>query len=140
MKKHLIPFVIVFFTFLMLGCTLAPFVQAGGDGDQQTIKALLDKGQNVNQVDSGWTALMYASRNGHLDTVKLLIDNGADVNILTHMPPKTALSMAAYNKHADVIKLLLKNGADIDETLRMMEGAHTVWSQEETNYLRGFKK
>jgi ankyrin repeat protein len=26
--------------------------------------------------NGGWTALMFAARNGHADTVKLLIENG----------------------------------------------------------------
>ena len=44
----------------------------------EVMKALLDKGANVNaKAVLGWTALMLASKGGHVDVVKLLKAHGA---------------------------------------------------------------
>lgn len=40
---------------------------------------------------SGYTALHYASRNGHLDMCKLLVGKGANVNALTKLGKVSAL-------------------------------------------------
>ena len=51
-------------------------------GHTEIVKALLDKGADVNaKSKDGVTALMWASQDGHTEIVKaLLIDKGADVN------------------------------------------------------------
>lgn len=54
------------------------------DNDTSRIENLLRKGVNVNVEDkSGYTALHYASRNGHTEACKFLISKGANVNALT---------------------------------------------------------
>lgn len=59
----------------------------------------------------GMTALLLASRDGHLDAVKLLVEVGADVNAVD---PNgiTPLLMALTNGQIDVAKFLLEHGAD----------------------------
>jgi ankyrin repeat protein len=59
----------------------------------------------------GWSALMYAARQGALDTVKGLVDAGADVNA-AGPDGVTALILAIINAHFDVAALLLDRGAD----------------------------
>jgi ankyrin repeat protein len=59
----------------------------------------------------GMTALLLASRDGHLDAVKLLIEVGADVN-LADPNGVTPLLMALTNGQIDVAKFLLEHGAD----------------------------
>lgn len=50
--------------------------------DEATAKQLLDKGANVNALDSqGMTALMHAVAQQKFGLVKLLVEHGADVNI-----------------------------------------------------------
>ena len=50
----------------------------------QSIRFLIDQGADVNaKTSQGFTALMYASRDGFLETVEHLVSNGADVNSKT---------------------------------------------------------
>ena len=50
----------------------------------QTVKFLIDHGVDVNaKTTQGFTALIYASRDGFLKTVKHLITNGAEVDAQT---------------------------------------------------------
>lgn len=69
-------------------------------GDQKRVQSLLDKSNNpkelVNSLDnSGYTALHYAARNGHLNICKLLLDHGAYINAQTRSGKATPLHKAA---------------------------------------------
>lgn len=57
-------------------------LEASKNNDLETLKALIEKGADVNAKDEfcNRTALMYASFNGYLEIVKYLIDKGADIN------------------------------------------------------------
>ncbi len=59
----------------------------------------------------GWTALMYAAREGSLEAAKMLADSGADLNI-TDPDGTSALEYAIINGHYEVAKTLLDKGAD----------------------------
>ncbi len=59
----------------------------------------------------GMTALLLASRDGHLDAAKLLVEVGADVDA-ADPNGMTPLLMALTNGQIDVAKLLLEQGAD----------------------------
>ena len=57
-------------------------VTAAEIGLIEDVRKLLDAGVDPNlRNESGWTALMQASMNGHTDIVKLLISEGADVTV-----------------------------------------------------------
>jgi len=58
----------------------------------------------------GWTALMYAAREGSLEAGKMLADSGADLNV-TDPDGTSALEYAIINGHYDVGKMLLDKGA-----------------------------
>lgn len=61
----------------------------------------------------GWTALMYAARQGAVDAAKALADCGADLN--AQDPDGTpAISFAIINGHYDVAELLAARGADVN--------------------------
>ena len=50
----------------------------------QTVKFLIDHGADVNsKTTQGFTALIYASRDGFLKTVEHLITNGAEIDAQT---------------------------------------------------------
>lgn len=64
------------------------FFKAAKTGDTRTVADLLDKGVNVDTLlnPDGWTALHFASANGHLETVKVLLAAGAKTSI-SGIPP-----------------------------------------------------
>ncbi len=61
----------------------------------------------------GWTALVWAARNGRTDLVNLLIDSGANIDAITK-DGFTALVHAIDNKHTETAHVLLERGADPD--------------------------
>jgi ankyrin repeat protein len=63
-------------------------------------------------MDTGTTALMFASDSGHLAVAKELLEHGADPNTATTDNGRTALMRASLNCHLDVVKELLERGAD----------------------------
>jgi ankyrin repeat protein len=61
----------------------------------------------------GWTALMYAARQGSLDAATALVESGADFNAAD--PNGTpAITFAIINGHYDVAALLAGKGADVN--------------------------
>jgi ankyrin repeat protein len=61
----------------------------------------------------GWSALIYAAREGALDAARALIDAGADRNA-TDPESTSALIIAIINGHFDVARLLIERGADLN--------------------------
>jgi hypothetical protein len=73
---------------------------------------LLEEKANVNvKVDKGWTALGYASSNGHADVVQALLAAKADINVRA-VGGSTALIAASQTDHSEVVRILLAAGAD----------------------------
>lgn len=62
----------------------------------------------------GFTALLCASRNGHLQVVQYLVANGADVNLTSNSRDKTPLLAAAFKGHLDIVQYLLTQHAQIN--------------------------
>ena len=81
------------------------------DGNISDICKLKDKYDCSGVIEykdgDGWTALMYASINGHIDVVKILIDMGANVNNKNE-GGWTALMIAS---NEEIKKLLRAKGA-----------------------------
>jgi ankyrin repeat protein len=61
----------------------------------------------------GFTAAMYAAREGALDAIGALADGGANLN-LADPDGSTPLILAIINAHYDVAALLAEKGADLD--------------------------
>ena len=88
-------------------------IKASYHGDVLTVKALLNKGADVNAMGNGVTALFFASQNGHIDVVKVLLENGANVNARLS-DDMTALLIASGKGHTDVVKVLLEKDANVN--------------------------
>ncbi len=110
----------------------SPLSCASFEGRIDTVKALLDKGADVNKdchegnqpVGRG-SPLIYASSANQLDVAKILLAHGADVNIKAGyygqgtpgsvckgLKEPTALVIAAVSGYTDMVRLLLAHGAD----------------------------
>jgi ankyrin repeat protein len=73
----------------------------------------------------GWTALMYAARQGAFEAARALVDAGANLNLAD--PDGTlALTFAIINGHYDVAALLADKGADVNQPDRT--GATPLYS------------
>lgn len=93
--------------------------EAARKGDAVMVRALLDKGADVNaKFRYGATALSYASDKGHTEVVNVLLERGADVNVKDTFYQSTPLQWAASKGHIAIIKALLDKGATgIDQVL-----------------------
>jgi ankyrin repeat protein len=59
----------------------------------------------------GWSAVMFAAREGATEAVRALAESGANLN-LTDPEGTTALIIAVINGHYDVVSALVEKGAD----------------------------
>jgi len=100
-------------------------LDAAKNGDTSTVKALIEKGADVNQQGQyGYTPLMWAIERGHTGTALLLINRGADVNIQSERS-WTPLIFAVNKGQSKIAQLLLDKGADVNW---MLDGGWTPLS------------
>ncbi|XP_014438922.1 ankyrin repeat domain-containing protein 39 isoform X3 [Tupaia chinensis] len=82
------------------------------NGDLGRVKYLIQKATDPSQPDSaGYTALHYASRNGHYAVCQFLLESGAKCDAQTH-GGATALHRASYCGHTEIARLLLSHGSN----------------------------
>ncbi len=58
---------------------LSTFCKAVMQGDVDTVKKLIELGEDVNQKSLGKAPIHYAARYNKVEVLKVLIDNGADL-------------------------------------------------------------
>lgn len=98
---------------------------AARKGDVAAVKALLDKGADVNaKTQYGATALSYACDKGHTEVVRLLIERGADVNVKDTFYGEVPLGWALGKGHVEIVRLLIGHGAEGKERA-LTEGAES---------------
>jgi hypothetical protein len=92
-------------------------------GNLEGVRYYLDKGANIegkaSEINFGVTALITASKGGHINVVKELLDRGANIEA-TDMYGRTSLVEASNRGHTDVVRELLKRGAS---TARILPGS-----------------
>jgi ankyrin repeat protein len=88
-------------------------------GDAAEVKALLDKGADVNaKFRYGATALFKAAERGHTEVVKLLLERGADASVKDTFYGATAMTWALDGKHIEVVRaLLVKDSESVGDVL-----------------------
>jgi ankyrin repeat protein len=88
-------------------------------GDVAQVKALLDKGADVNsKTRYNQTPLFFACDRGNFEIAKLLIDHGADLSIKDNFYGATPLTWALEKKNKEITVLLISKGVDPAEALR----------------------
>jgi len=122
--------------------TVEQLLDAAADGRTRRLLQLLqqpiDPDQTVATVDPDVTALMLASREGHLGPVALLCDAGADKDKATE-DDATALHAASQEGHLEVVRLLCKEGADKDHaTVHGVTALHVASQQAQQGHLEVF--
>ena len=64
--------------------------EAATNGSAVKLKALLDRGHDVNERNSSdWTPLHSAVAGGHVDAVRVLLNHGARIDLEAQATPQT---------------------------------------------------
>ena len=115
---------------------LTPLLFAAREGCIECLKALLDKGADIDLPDpDGGTALVLTLLNGNWDTAKFLIEAGADVNLwdiygqtplyvavdMNTLPVGRRVELPTMDRSTgeDIVRLLLARGANPNAQLKL---------------------
>ena len=74
-------------------------------GDIETVKKLLDLGEDVNQKSDGMTPVMYAAKYNRTEILELLIEKGADLKAKSNQN-KTAADYAKLHGATDAYAVI----------------------------------
>ncbi len=92
---------------------VAPLADAAMQRDVATVRALLQKGADVNAPQGdGMTALHWAARHGNADLATMLLRAKANTKATTRVGGFTPLHVATEAGSAPVVQALLAGGAD----------------------------
>jgi len=117
---------------------------AATHGETSRLMVLLERGKVVADIDkrdpdSGWTALHFAARGGHVEFAKLLLKNKANVNA-TGAEGETPLHLAAGWGTLEVVGLLLQEGADKAMLYKRSDGEKTALDIAHQNLRKDISK
>ncbi|MCM4168634.1 hypothetical protein KCTC52924_02213 [Arenibacter antarcticus] len=88
---------------------LNSFCKAIVKGDIETVKRLIELGEDVNEKSLGKTPVIFAARYNKADILSLLLDNGADLTIRcdSGFTPKRHAELSHANEALAVINAYL---------------------------------
>ena len=117
--RTLLPILILSLTPLLADDLGDDLLAATRKGDIAQVKALLDKGANINsKTRYNQTPLFFACDRGNLEMVKLLVERGADVNVKDNFYNATPLTWAMNKKSKETVNYLIVKGVDPGDALR----------------------
>jgi uncharacterized protein len=99
-------------------------ISAAKKGDIGKVQELLSNGSDPNELEYGFSALMFACERGHTDVVRLLVEQGANANAKEPGQSLTPLMAACSGKGfvktaskeeraLEIAQLLVQHGADV---------------------------
>ena len=99
-----------------------PIYIAARNGRVDTVRALLQRGANVDQATSrGETPLIGASWDERTEVITVLLDHGAEVNT-ADVSNQTSLFVASVKGHAEALKVLIDRGGDLNQAFVHPDG------------------
>ncbi|MBQ4916120.1 ankyrin repeat domain-containing protein [Maribacter sp. MMG018] len=66
---------------ILTSIEISSFCKAVMQGDIDTVRRMIELGEDINRKSLGMTPAMFAARYNKVDVLKLLIDKGADLKI-----------------------------------------------------------
>ena len=114
---------------------VTPLMVAAKDGDITNLERIVFEGVDLDRQSAyGWTALMFASWQGHERVVRLLVEAGADINTVSSkiparfsttagFPETSAIFEAISNQHSSIAFYLLDNDAQPNAGALAVAGA-----------------
>jgi len=84
---------------------VSSFCKAIMQGDIETVKKLIDLGEDVNKKSLGMTPAIFAARYNRVEILKLLIDRGANLKTKSDKG-LTVMKQAKLSKAMDVVTYL----------------------------------
>ncbi|KAM3611573.1 uncharacterized protein V6R79_020695 [Siganus canaliculatus] len=97
---------------------LNKFLEAAASGDVTQMSTLLSHVPSlINQKgNNGWTALMFAARNGHYNVVEAMLSQGCD-KFLVNTSSQTAYDIAKFWGHRHICNVLSRTNDDCQRVL-----------------------
>lgn len=87
--------------------------EAASRGDVESVKALLEKGADINAKDKlGRSALLIVVSNNQTEMARLLMERGADANTRAAAYDPTPFAYAMWTRNSETSLLLIQNGAE----------------------------
>ncbi|KAK3758634.1 hypothetical protein RRG08_019544 [Elysia crispata] len=88
------------------------FLDAAAHGNLEDLKAFFGSVDIDVTNDRGWTALMFAARNGHVPIISLLIEKGCDIQNM-NASGQTALDIAQFWNHKEAASILSQHKENV---------------------------
>jgi ankyrin repeat protein len=98
---------------------------AAKENNVPMIRALVERGSDVNETQPSGTALYQAAQRGHVDAVRVLLELDADPRI-PRSTQWTPLHTASFNGHTDVLHVLLDGHLNVDDVNRQQKDGWTA--------------
>ena len=102
-----------------------PLINAARRGRAADVAKLLADGADANEPStdgSGYTALYFASQQGHARIVTMLLEAKAKVNVATADYKFTPLYAASERGYAGIVTALLRANARVDQAVEIVGG------------------
>ena len=112
------------------GYQLSPMLWSAHQGNLPAVKALLQAGEDVDEIGNHYkdldacslplqhvpdkTALQLAATSGHSKVAGFLIDEGANLHLRGGIEQRTALLCACIHEHVECVRLLVEAGSNVD--------------------------